>query len=105
MPMFPLRIRFVDADHAYERFHSFPPGNVDYILGWSRKRDGDSQIILLHLASEAHMQDFLALCRQQDSIVGHLAQVRQLLVGQLPGTDAVQAAQTKPASADDRSRP
>jgi len=28
-----------------------------------------------------------------------------LLVGQLPGTDAVQAAQTKPASADDPRRP
>src|SRR5947208_12243791 len=49
MPMFPLRIRFVDADHAYERFHSFPPADVDYIEGWSRKRDGDSQMILLHL--------------------------------------------------------
>ena len=67
--MFPLRIRFVDADHAYERFHSFPPDDVDYIEGWSRKRDGDSQMILLHLASEAHMQDFLALCRQEGSIV------------------------------------
>ena len=49
--------------------HSFPPDDVDYIEGWSRKRDGDSQIILLHLASEAHMQDFLALCRQEGSIV------------------------------------
>jgi hypothetical protein len=69
MPMFPLRIRFVDADHAYERFHSFPPGDVDYIVGWSRKRDGDSQMILLGLASEAHMQDFLALCQKEGSIV------------------------------------
>ena len=55
--------------HAYERFHSFPPDDVDYIEGWSRKRDGDSQMILLHLATEAHMQDFLALCRQEGSIV------------------------------------
>jgi len=69
MPMFPLRIRFVDADHAYERFHSFPPDDVDYIEGWSRKRDGDSQMILLHLTSEARMQDFLALCRQDSSIM------------------------------------
>ena len=67
--MFPLRIRFVDADHAYARFHSFPPGDVDYIEGWSRKRDGASQLLLLHLASEAHMQDFLALCRHESSIV------------------------------------
>jgi hypothetical protein len=69
MPMFPLRIRFVDAAHAYERFHSFPPGDVDYIEGWERKRDGDSQMILLALASEAHMQDFLALCQKEGSIV------------------------------------
>src|ERR1043166_3077196 len=52
--------------HAYERFHSFPPDDVDFIEGWSRKRDGDSQMILLHLATEAHMQDFLALCRQEE---------------------------------------
>ena len=67
--MYPLRIRFVDEDHAYERFHSFPPDDVDYIESLSRKRDGDSQMILLRLASEAHMQDFLALCRQEGSIV------------------------------------
>ncbi len=66
--MFPLRIRFVDTDHAYERFHSFPPDDVDYIEGWSRKRDDDSQLILLHLANEAHLQDFLELCRQETSI-------------------------------------
>jgi hypothetical protein len=69
MPMFPLRIRFVDAEHAYDRFHCFPPDDVDYIEGWSRKRDGDSQMILLHLTSEAHMRDFLALCEQEGSIV------------------------------------
>jgi hypothetical protein len=69
MPMFPLGIQFVDADHACERFHSFPPDDLDYIEGWSRKRDGDSQMILLHLATEAHLQDFLALCRLEGSIV------------------------------------
>lgn len=69
MPMFPLRIRFVDADHAYERFHSFPPDDVDYIEGWSRKRDGDSQMILLHLANETQLQDFLELCRRENSII------------------------------------
>jgi hypothetical protein len=67
--MFALRIRFVDANHAYERFHSFPPGDLDYIEGWSRKRDGDSQLILLKLAGDAPIQDFLALCRQESSIV------------------------------------
>ena len=37
------------------------------------------------------------LTRQKDSIASHLAQVRQLL----PGMNAVQAAQTKPAIAGD----
>jgi hypothetical protein len=41
------------------------------------------------------------LTRQKDSIASHLAQVRQLLGGQLPGMDAVQAGQTKPAIAGD----
>jgi len=41
------------------------------------------------------------LTRQKDSIASHLAQVCQLLGGQLPGMDAVQAAQAKPAIAGD----
>ena len=40
------------------------------------------------------------LTRQKDSIASHLAQVRQLLGGQLPGMDAVQAA-PRPAIAGD----
>jgi hypothetical protein len=39
------------------------------------------------------------LTRQRDSIASHLAQVRQLL----PGMNAVQAAQTKPAITGDSS--
>ena len=39
------------------------------------------------------------LTRQKDSIATHLAQVRQLLGGQPPGMDAMQATQTKPAIA------
>lgn len=69
MPTFPLRIRFVDDAHAYRQFHSFPPEGVDYIEGWSRKRDGDSQLILLHLARGARLQEFLALCRQEPGIL------------------------------------
>lgn len=68
MPTFPLRIRFTDAECAYERFHQFPP-DTDFIDGMSRKRDGDSQVILLRVASETCLQDFLALCRAENSIV------------------------------------
>jgi hypothetical protein len=67
MPLFPLRIRFVDADRAYERFHHFPP-YLDYVERMSRKRDGDSQVMLLEVPTRAHLQEFLALCRQEGSI-------------------------------------
>jgi hypothetical protein len=67
--MFSLRIRFVDEDYAYQRFKPFPPDDLDYIEGWSRKRNGNSQLILLHLASEKHMEDFLDLCRKEKDIV------------------------------------
>jgi hypothetical protein len=40
------------------------------------------------------------LTRQKDSIASHLAQVRQLL----PGMNAVQAVQTKPAIAGDSNK-
>ena len=72
MPTIPLRIRFANEDLAYERFHSFPPDDVHGIGGFegcSRKRDGDSQVILLRLTSEANLQDFLALCRKERGIV------------------------------------
>ena len=68
MPTFPLRIRFTDADCAYERFHHFPPES-DFIEGMSRKRDGDCQVMLLRVASETHLQDFLALCQAESGIV------------------------------------
>lgn len=69
MPLFPLRLRFVDADHAYERFHHFPPDDIDYVERMSRKRDGDSQVMLLGVPSDAHLRQFLALCREESSIV------------------------------------
>ncbi len=69
MAMYPLRVRFRSVDRAYELFGWFPPDDVDWIEGHSRKRDGDSQVMLLHVASEARLQDFLALCRDHPDIV------------------------------------
>lgn len=68
MPTFPLRIRFTDAKRAYEKFHQFPP-DADFIDGISRKRDGDCQVMLLNVAEETCLQDFLALCQAESSIV------------------------------------
>ena len=69
MPVYPLRVRFSSADRAYDLFSSFPPQDVDWIEGHSRKRHGDSQVMLLHLSSEPRLQDFYALCRQHPDIV------------------------------------
>ncbi len=68
MPVYPLRVRFKSADLAYELFYSFPPQDLDWIEGWSRKRDGDSQVILLRVSSEERLQDFLALCKKNRDI-------------------------------------
>jgi hypothetical protein len=64
----PLRIRFTSFMRAYETFHAFPP-DLDYIEGWSRKRDGDSQVILLRLSDPSRLQDFLELCTANPDIV------------------------------------
>jgi len=61
MTIISLRIRFASVMRAYETFHSFPPDDMDYIDGWSRKRDGDSQVIL-HLTDESRIQEFIDLC-------------------------------------------
>lgn len=68
MPVYTLRVRFSSADRAYELFSSFPPQDIDWIEGHSRKRDGDSQVMLLHLSSEDHLLDFLALCNRHREI-------------------------------------
>jgi len=69
MAMFPLKVRFSSAARAYELFSLFPPADVDWIEGYSRKRDGDSQVMLLHLSSEARIEDFHALCKRHPDII------------------------------------
>jgi hypothetical protein len=64
----PLRIRFRDEQAAYYQFHIFPP-SPDYITGWSRKRDGASQVVLLSLTSRKHLDDFISVCRHNPHFV------------------------------------
>ena len=64
MQTYPLRIRFIDADHAYEYFHSFPPDDIDYLNESARKRAGDSQMILLRLEDGSQLESFLRLCKE-----------------------------------------
>jgi hypothetical protein len=64
----PLRIRFTSFMRAYETFHSFPPDDMHYLSGWSRKRDADSQVILLSLFDPARLEDFLTLCKANPDV-------------------------------------
>ena len=64
-----VRIRFSDENAAYCQFHIFPP-DLDYVSGWSRKRDGAWQVLLLTLRSRKHFDDFIAVCRRNPHFVG-----------------------------------
>jgi len=64
----PLRIHFRDKQAAYYQFHLFPP-ELDYITGWSRKREGASQLLLLTLRSRSYLDDFIAACRRNPHFV------------------------------------
>ena len=67
MTIIPLRIRFTSFERAFETFHSFPP-DLDHLDGWSRKRDGDSQVILLRMTDDSHFQEFINLCATNPDI-------------------------------------
>jgi hypothetical protein len=66
--VFALRIRFKNQKLAYECFHSFPPDDIPAIQGWTRKRTGDSQTILLHLENDSDIEEFYALCAKHPHI-------------------------------------
>ncbi len=57
-----LRVTFTDALCAYNLYHIFPPQTLEYVEGWRRKRDGDSQVILLKLRDRHDLQRFYDLC-------------------------------------------
>ena len=64
----PVRIHFRDEQAAYYQYHLFPP-ELDYITGYSRKRDGASQVLILSLRSRKHLDDFIAVCRSNPHFV------------------------------------
>ena len=96
-----------DADSHAGQLVSNATKNADQIVSQAKAQ---ADQLLAEVKADAERRRAVArrevdeLTRQQDSIVSHLAQMRQLLVGQLPGTDAGQAAQPKPAVAGDPAR-
>jgi hypothetical protein len=65
-----LRIRFTNQDAAFYLFSNFPGEDLDYVGGCSRKRDGDSHVMLLTLPSRKHLDNFIEVCRRNPHFVG-----------------------------------
>jgi len=93
-----------DADSHARQLVSIAKKNADQIVSGT-KTQADQLLAETKADAErrraAAQREVDELTRQKDSIATHLAQVRQLLGGQLPGMDAVQAGQAKPAIAGD----
>ena len=93
-----------DADQHAQQLAGTAKENAGQIVGQATAQAGQ---LLAEVKADAERRQAAAqrevdeLTRQKDSIASHLAQVRQLLGGQVPGMDAVQAAQPKPAIAGD----
>jgi hypothetical protein len=64
-----FQIQLADSVRAAEAFDVFPPGGLDYVESWIRRRDGDSQFILVELADGARESDFRQLCTQFSGVV------------------------------------
>ncbi len=57
-----FRITFQNEDAAYYQFHVFPPVPfLPWVTGWARKRDGQTQVILVELADANGRDRFLEL--------------------------------------------
>jgi paraquat-inducible protein B len=92
-----------DADQYARQLVGNAEKNADQIAGQAKTQAGQ---LLAEVNADAERRRAATRCevddltRQKDSIASHLAQVRQLL----PGMNAVQAAQTKPAITGDSDR-
>jgi cell division septum initiation protein DivIVA len=89
-----------DADQYARQLVGTAEKNADQIAGQAKTQAGQ---LLAEVNADAERRRAAThrevddLTRQKDSIASHLAQVRQLL----PGMNAVQAAQAKPAATGD----
>jgi hypothetical protein len=68
MPMYALRISFPTERDAQDQFAAFPPTDVAYIQCISRKRDGNTWVVLADLQTQRDLDDFLVLCRSHPRV-------------------------------------
>lgn len=58
-----FRITFQNQDAAFYLFHVFPPViYLPWVLGWARKRNGNTQLVLVELQAPDDRNRFLELC-------------------------------------------
>ena len=70
MSKYCFRITFQTEEAAFYQFHVFPPvSHLNWILGWARKRNGNSQLVLLELKSEEFRDRFLELCCENPHVL------------------------------------
>jgi len=69
MPEYPLRIIHKDAMTAFLVINSFEPLKLDWIDGYSQKRHGNCQVLLLPLPSKSHLDTFISICRSHPTVI------------------------------------
>ena len=64
----PLRVQCKSEESALQFFHSFPPDDIQCLQGWSTKRNGASQLFILYVTSEEHVDEFTRVCLAQPEV-------------------------------------
>ena len=65
-----LRVEFATEQECFELFHHFHPSDLEYVLGWSRKRASRAQLILLYVERVSDAKKFMAECKKNPSVTG-----------------------------------
>ena len=65
-----FRITFQNEQAAYYQFHVFPPVvHLPWVNGWARKRDTNTQLVLVELGREGDRDRFLELCCENPHVL------------------------------------
>ncbi len=63
MAKYCFRITFQNQEAAFYQFHVFPPVlYLPWILGWARKRNTNTQLVLVELQEQEDRDKFLEVC-------------------------------------------
>ena len=68
MPRYALRISFPTEQDARDQFGAFPSSDAPYIQRISRKRDGNTWVIMADLQEQRDLDAFLVMCRSHPRV-------------------------------------